>query len=63
MINYKFKIYRMILLLCIIIPIIILLFEIIYKNNYKSISYCLIPIITGITGLISSYSLLRNKEK
>lgn len=62
MINSKIKICRMILILCIIIPIFILLFEIIYKNNYKAISYCIIPIITGITGLILSYSLSKHKE-
>lgn len=62
MTNSKIKVCRIILVFCIIIPILILLFEIIYRNNYKAISYCIIPIITGITGLISSYSSLKYKK-
>lgn len=62
MANSKIKVCRIILVFCIIIPILILLFEIIYRNNYKPISYCIIPIITGITGLTSNNSSLKYKK-
>lgn len=60
--DLKIKICRIILVLCIIIPILILIVEIISKNNYKAISYSIIPVITGISGLISSYSSREKKE-
>lgn len=62
MINSKLKIFRIILIFCIIIPIVILLFEIIYKNNYKAIFYSIIPIFISITGLISSYFSSNHKK-
>ncbi len=62
MVNSKIKACRIIFMFCIIIPILILLFEIIYRNNWNAISYCIIPIIIGITGLISSYSSLKYKK-
>jgi hypothetical protein len=60
--DLKIKICRIILVLCIIVPILILIVEIISKNNYKAISYSIIPVITGISGLISSYSSREKKE-
>lgn len=58
----RIKVCRIILVFCIIIPTLVFLFEIIYRNNYKAISYCIIPIITSVTGLISSYSSLKYKK-
>lgn len=62
MANKRIKVCRIILVFCIIIPILMFLFEIIYRNDYKAISYCIIPIIIGINGLISSYSSVKYKE-
>ncbi|SFD38771.1 hypothetical protein [Clostridium uliginosum] len=62
MINSKIKICRMILIFCIIIPILFLLFKILYRNDYKSISYSIIPILISVTGLISSYSSSKHKK-
>lgn len=56
MIYSKIKVCRIILMFCILIPIMFLLFKIIYRNDYKVISYSIIPIIIGINGLILSYS-------
>ncbi|WP_160684838.1 hypothetical protein [Clostridium sp. C2-6-12] len=60
--NSKTKICRIILVFCIIIPILILLFDIISRNSYKAISYCIIPVIIGVSGLITSYSSTKKKE-
>lgn len=54
--NSKITICWMILILCIIISTLIIPFNIIYRKNYKVISYSIIPIIIGIAGLSSSYS-------
>ncbi|WP_160691692.1 hypothetical protein [Clostridium sp. C2-6-12] len=63
MIHIKVKVCRIILVICIIIPILILLFEIICRNNYKAISYSITPIIISGSGLILSYSSSKNKNK